>query len=75
MMAQRQILISDVWAIIFGNLEPCFLADVARVNKLFNLASGDAIFFKKLQQYFPNEDLQAIPVPVSERHKGLLTAY
>lgn len=70
-VTQRQIIVPDIWSVIFSHLEPCFLFDVVQVSKAFNrAASHDTVFFKKLQQYFPDEDLQAIPVPVSERQKG-----
>lgn len=70
-MTQHQILVPDVWSIIFSNLAPCFLADVTRVSRSFNnIASSDTTFFKKLQRYFPNDDLQAIPIPDAERHRG-----
>lgn len=67
---QEQKLVPDVWSVIFSHLEPCFLFDVVRVSQLFNrTASSDTVFFKKLQQYFPNE-WQALPVPAGVTQKA-----
>lgn len=67
---QDRYFVPDVWGMIFGHLEPCFLADVAKVSSAFNrMSSRDTIYFKKLQQYFPNE-WKAIPVPEDETRKA-----
>lgn len=68
---QERKLYPEFWTIIFQHLEPCFLADIARVSHAFNnAASKDTIYYDKLRRYFPDENWQAIPVPEGETSRA-----